>query len=174
MIEALLSNDGLLLHKTLIPQCLSFPPDIIDPKDTDNGAFIEVLYAYNFSKLFFFSVIKCFLFIQSVWKDISCENFFMPLYDTDLEGLTNAKLTPPNSTSESPKELSNAEESKESAETLSQSERSINSVEAQALIQMALKGTLNVPLQQKLLACLEQDEDVVYQVGITPKQVMQI
>lgn len=97
----------------------------------------------------------------------------MPLYDTDLEGLTSAKLTPPNSLSESPKE-SSTEESKESPEALSPNERSINSVEAQTLIQMALKGTLNVPLQQKLLACLEQDEDVVYQVGITPKQVIYI
>lgn len=58
MIEALLSNDGLLLHKTLLPQCLSFSPDIIDQKDTDNGVFTEVCFVHITIKQFsiFFNI----------------------------------------------------------------------------------------------------------------------
>ncbi|XP_077292963.1 CCR4-NOT transcription complex subunit 11 [Arctopsyche grandis] len=150
MVEALLCNDGLLLHKTVTPQCLSFPPDIIDQKEND----------------------KC-VFIESVWKDISCQNFFKPIYDIDLEGLCTTQSISPNTSSESLKVTNISDEKIESTDTSSQNDSSLSSVgaEAQALIQMALKGTLNVPLQQRLLACLEQDENVVYQVGITPTQL---
>jgi hypothetical protein len=44
-------------------------------------------------------------------------------------------------------------------------------LKAQELIQLALKGTLSVTHQQTLMAYLNEDENVVYQIGITPKQV---
>lgn len=43
--------------------------------------------------------------------------------------------------------------------------------EAKELTALALKAALSVQHQQRLLALLDQDPHVVYEIGITPNQV---
>lgn len=60
------------------------------------------------------------------------------------------------------------EEKKESKDTTKEA----NTVaEAQKLTQLALKSALSVPHQQRLLALLDQEPNIVYEIGITPYQV---
>ena len=43
--------------------------------------------------------------------------------------------------------------------------------EAKELSALALKGALSVQHQQRLLALLDQEPHVVYEIGVTPNQV---
>lgn len=44
--------------------------------------------------------------------------------------------------------------------------------EAKELTALALRGALSVPHQQRLLALLDHEPNIVYEIGITPNQVI--
>lgn len=68
------------------------------------------------------------------------------------------------------------EEKKEKPEEKKPEEKDpVNAVvEAKELTALALKGALSVQHQQRLLALLDQEPHVVYEIGVTPNQVPHI
>ncbi|XP_045501922.1 CCR4-NOT transcription complex subunit 11 isoform X2 [Colias croceus] len=151
LLEALMSNEYLPLHRTLKPTGpIPPPPFLLDPLDV------------NFAK-------------DGVWKNLPNRGTYVPLYDTDLDGLLGLK--PPEKVEkkvvQTPKPK---EEKKEKPEEKKSEERDATSTvsEAKELTQLALKSALSVPHQQRLLAILDQTPDIVYEIGVTPPQLPEL
>lgn len=105
---------------------------------------------------------------QVVWKFLENRGTYIPLYDTSYDGLkipikaeeTKPQPSNPTPSLEEPKIGKNPKELTESVIK-----------EAKDLAHLALQSTLTVPQQQKLLALLDKDPNVVYEIDITPYQV---
>ncbi|CAK1550249.1 unnamed protein product [Leptosia nina] len=148
LLEALMSNDYIPLHRTLKPMGpIPPPPFLLDPYD--------IYYAND-----------------GVWKNLPNRSAYVPLYDTNLDGLIGLKPM-----EKAEKKVTNApkpkEEKKEKQEEKKLEEKDPTTVvaEAKELTQIALKGALSVSHQQRLLAILDQNPDIVYEIGVTPYQL---
>ncbi|XP_069361549.1 CCR4-NOT transcription complex subunit 11 isoform X2 [Maniola hyperantus] len=151
LLEALMSNEYLPLHKTLQPSGPIPPPTfLLDPTEI------------SFSD-------------EGVWKNLVNRGAYVPLYDTDFDGLIGLKAPEKieKRMPSAPKEVKvKKPEEKKLEEKKFEEKESTNIVtEAQELTQLALKSALSVPHQQRLLALLDQDPDIVYQIGVTPCQL---
>ncbi|XP_046970267.1 CCR4-NOT transcription complex subunit 11 [Vanessa cardui] len=153
LLEALMSNEYLPLHRTLKPSGPVPPPTfLLDPT--------EISFAD-----------------EGVWKNLVNRGVYVPLYDTDFEGLIGLK--PPEKVEKKvapPKEQKpKVEEKKEKQEEKKVEEKEVNvSAEARELTQLALKAALSVPHQQRLLGLLDHHPDVVYDVGLAPYQLPEL
>ncbi|KAJ2948787.1 hypothetical protein O0L34_g8044 [Tuta absoluta] len=187
LLEALMSNEYMPLHKTLKASGPIPPPTfMLDPTEI---AFSD----------------------EAVWKNLVNRGAYIPLYDTDTEGLvglkpdnrsvkrnnqqptkakqqpeekkpqpaptpipapTPAPPTPP--TPPTPVAAPNppTPEKQEEKKTDEKDKEPPNIVtEAKELTQLALKGALSVTHQQRLLALLDQEPNIVYEIGVTPYQL---
>ncbi|CAH0724150.1 unnamed protein product, partial [Brenthis ino] len=149
LLEALMSNDYLPLHRTLKPSGPIPPPTfLLDPT--------EISFAD-----------------EGVWKNLVNRGAYVPMYDTDFEGLLGLK--PPEKVEKKivqPKETKpKVEEKKEKPEEKKEDKEANTVAEAKELTQLALKSALSVPQQQRLLALLDQEPNIVYDIGITPYQL---
>ncbi|OWR42475.1 hypothetical protein KGM_206000 [Danaus plexippus plexippus] len=149
LLEALMSNEYLPLHRTLSPAGPVPPPAfIMDPT--------EIAFAG-----------------EAVWKNLVNRGAYIPLYDTDMEGLTGLRpekrVTP--TTESAPKETKekSAEKTEEVTEEKKTEENPVE--EAKELTAIALKTALSVSQQQRLLALLDDTPDIVYEIGVTPNQL---
>lgn len=100
---------------------------------------------------------------EAVWKYLENRGTYTPFYDNCCEGL---KLPP--KPVEEPKPEPPPPPASE-AETTETPEIRCN--EAVELTRLALKNPLTVQQQQKLLNLLEQNENIVYEIDITPFQL---
>ncbi|VVC94102.1 unnamed protein product [Leptidea sinapis] len=132
LLEALMSNDYQPLHKTIRPTGpITPPPFMLDPYD--------VAFAND-----------------GVWRNLPNRGKYLPMYDSDFEGLIGLR----------------PEEKKERQEEKPEKDGASIAIEARELTQLALKSALNVPHQQRLLAVLDQNPDLVYEIGLTPYQLI--
>ncbi|XP_050674623.1 CCR4-NOT transcription complex subunit 11 [Leptidea sinapis] len=149
LLEALMSNDYQPLHKTIRPTGpITPPPFMLDPYD--------VAFAND-----------------GVWRNLPNRGKYLPMYDSDFEGLIGLrpveKLEKKLTQSPKPKE-----EKKERQEEKPEKDGASIAIEARELTQLALKSALNVPHQQRLLAVLDQNPDLVYEIGLTPYQLPEL
>ncbi|XP_068620351.1 CCR4-NOT transcription complex subunit 11 [Battus philenor] len=155
LLEALMSNEYMPLHRTLKATGPIPPPTfLLDPT--------EISFAD-----------------EGVWKNLVNRGAYVPLYDTEYEGLLGLK--PPEKVPErrvvqqhKPKE--EKKEKKEEREEKKPEEKDTVFLvaEAKELTQLALKGALSVQHQQRLLTLLDQDPNIVYEVGVTPYQLPEL
>ncbi|CAH4032503.1 CCR4-NOT transcription complex subunit 11 [Pieris brassicae] len=150
LLEALMSNDYIPLHKTLKPiGPIPPPPFLIEPN--------EIPFAN-----------------EGVWKNLPNRGTYVPLYDTDLDGLLGLRPEKvEKKVSQSPKTKDEKKE-KQEEKKIEEKDPANVSAEAKELTQLALKGVLSVPHQQRLLAILDQNPDIVYEIGITPYQLPEL
>lgn len=104
---------------------------------------------------------------------------YIPLYDSDYEGLIGVKPPPPEKLIETPNPEDNSTENSsninEEKSTIEKQDEKISiQSEAKELTQLALKGSLTLQQQQRLSALLDQDPNIVYEIGVTPYQVLLI
>ncbi|XP_045452363.1 CCR4-NOT transcription complex subunit 11 [Melitaea cinxia] len=155
LLEALMSNEFLPLHRTLRPAGPVPPPTfLLDPA--------EIAFAD-----------------EGVWKNLVNRGMYVPLYDTDFEGLIG--LRPQEKVEkkvvqhkEQQKEQKPKEEKKEKQDEKKESKEDLVVEEAKELTQLALKAALSVPQQQRLLALLDRQPDLVYEIGVTPYQLPEL
>ncbi|XP_072942619.1 CCR4-NOT transcription complex subunit 11 [Epargyreus clarus] len=148
LLEALMANEYTPLHRTLKASGPIPPP----PFMLDNA---EIVFSRH-----------------GVWKNLASKGAYIPLYDADYEGLLGFK--PPEKVERKPPQQNKPkEEKKDKAEEKKPEEKEGTSAvaEAKELTQLALKGALSVPHQQRLLALLDQDPAVVYEIDVTPYQL---
>lgn len=154
LLEALMTNDYMSLHKTLKPTGPIPPPTFLIET-------VDIMYSD-----------------EAVWRNLANKGTYIPMYDTDYEGLMGLKpekldkrQTVPPQPQPKPKE-----EKKEKQEEKKPEEKEPVSkvAEAKELTQLALRGALSVQHQQKLLALLDQEPDIVYEIGITPNQLPEL
>ncbi|CAH2089118.1 unnamed protein product [Euphydryas editha] len=149
LLEALMSDEYLPLHRTLRAAGPVPPPAALLPPVAPEG----------------------------VWKNLVNRGTYVPLYDTDFEGLIGLK--PPEKVEKKvvqPKEQKpKAEEKKEKQEEKKPENKEGNVVEeAKELTQLALKAALSMPHQQRLLALLDKQPDLVYEIGVAPYQLPEL
>ncbi|CAH2041999.1 unnamed protein product, partial [Iphiclides podalirius] len=152
LLEALMSNDYMPLHRTLKAAGPIPPPTfMLDPT--------EISFAD-----------------EGVWKNLVNRGAYVPLYDTECEGLLGLK--PPEKAPErrAPQQHKPKEEKKEKKEEKEEKKTEEKDApglvaEAKELTQLALKGALSVQHQQRLLALLDQEPNIVYEIGVTPYQL---
>ncbi|XP_013162943.1 PREDICTED: CCR4-NOT transcription complex subunit 11 [Papilio xuthus] len=155
LLEALMGNDYLPLHRTLRAAGPIPPPTfLLDPT--------EISFAD-----------------EGVWKNLVNHGAYLPLYDTDYEGLLGLKppeKVPERRVLQQPKTKEEKKERKEEREEKKPEEKDMAGAlsEARELTQLALKGALSVPHQQRLLALLDQDPNIVYEIGVTPYQLPEL
>ncbi|XP_013137384.1 PREDICTED: CCR4-NOT transcription complex subunit 11 [Papilio polytes] len=163
LLEALMGNNYMPLHRTLRAAGPIPPPTfLLDPT--------EISFAD-----------------EGVWKNLVNHGAYLPLYDTDYEGLLGLKppekvperrVVQPHKTKEEKKERKEEREEKkvEEKEAVAGVAGGAASAAAEAreLTQLALKGALSVAHQQRLLALLDQDPNVVYEIGVTPYQLPEL
>ncbi|KAJ0174353.1 hypothetical protein K1T71_010499 [Dendrolimus kikuchii] len=154
LIESLMTNEYMPLHRTLQAAGPIPPPTfLIEPAD--------IMYPE-----------------EAVWKNLVNRGSYIPMYDTDYEGLTGLKLEKsqerrPNAPQPQPKVKEEKKEKQE--EKKSEEKQPMSKVEeAKELTHFALRGALSVQHQQRLLALLEQEPDIVYEIGITPNQLPEL
>ncbi|KAG6461613.1 hypothetical protein O3G_MSEX012744 [Manduca sexta] len=134
LLEALMSNDYLPLHRTLQAAGPIPPPTFL--MDTNDIPFAD----------------------EAVWKNLVNRGTYIPMYDSDYTGLTGLKMDRPEEKKEKPEEKKMEVDGPTAV------------AEAKELTLVALKGALSVQHQQRLLALLDQDPNIVYEIGITPNQ----
>ncbi|KAI5636493.1 CCR4-NOT transcription complex subunit 11 [Phthorimaea operculella] len=146
LLEALMSNEYMPLHKTLKASGPIPPPTfMLDPTEI---AFSD----------------------EAVWKNLVNRGAYIPLYDTDVEGLIGLK--PDNkSVKRNASQPSKAKKTEEKKPEEKDKEPTNIVTEAKELTQLALKGALSVTHQQRLLALLDQEPNIVYEIGVTPYQL---
>ncbi|XP_030035120.1 CCR4-NOT transcription complex subunit 11 [Manduca sexta] len=156
LLEALMSNDYLPLHRTLQAAGPIPPPTFL--MDTNDIPFAD----------------------EAVWKNLVNRGTYIPMYDSDYTGLTGLKMDRvdkrphTNQLPHKPK-VSEPEEKKEKPEEKKMEVDGPTAVaEAKELTLVALKGALSVQHQQRLLALLDQDPNIVYEIGITPNQLPEL
>ncbi|XP_014365649.1 CCR4-NOT transcription complex subunit 11 [Papilio machaon] len=155
LLEALMGNDYLPLHRTLRAAGPIPPPTfLLDPT--------EISFAD-----------------EGVWKNLVNHGAYLPLYDTDYEGLLGLKppeKVPERRVLQQHKSKEEKKERKEEREEKKPEEKdTVGAVsEARELTQLALKGALSVPHQQRLLALLDQEPNIVYEIGVTPYQLPEL
>ncbi|CAK1584039.1 unnamed protein product [Parnassius mnemosyne] len=152
LLEALMSNEYMPLHRTLKAAGPIPPPTfLLDPT--------EICFAD-----------------EGVWKNLVNRGAYVPLYDTEYEGLLGLKppeKVPEKRVGQQHKPKEEKKEKKEEREEKKPEEKDAASliVEAKELTQLALKGALSVQHQQRLLALLDQEPNIVYEIGVTPYQL---
>ncbi|XP_026739450.1 CCR4-NOT transcription complex subunit 11 isoform X1 [Trichoplusia ni] len=152
LLESLISNDYMPLHRTLKASGpIPLPTFLMDTAEITAD--------------------------KAVWKCLVNRGAYNPLYDTDYEGLTGLRpekldRRQHSNTPHKPK----PEEKKEKPEEKKPEEKDpVNAVvEAKELTALALKGALSVQHQQRLLALLDQEPHVVYEIGVTPNQLPEL
>ncbi|XP_059046449.1 CCR4-NOT transcription complex subunit 11 [Achroia grisella] len=153
LLEALMSNEYTPLHRTLKAAGPIPPPVFL--LDTNDIPFAD----------------------EAVWKNLVNRGTYIPMYDTDCEGLLGVKVERAEKrTQAQPQHKNKQEEKKEKQEEKKPEEKEPVNItnEAKELTQLALKNPLSVPQQQKLLALLDQDPKVVYDIGVTPAQLPEL
>ncbi|KAH9639038.1 hypothetical protein HF086_003569 [Spodoptera exigua] len=110
---------------------------------------------------------------KAVWKCLVNRGAYIPLYDTDYEGLVGLrpeKLDRRQHTTQPHKPKQEEKKEKSDEKKVEEKEGVKVVAEAKELTALALRGALSVPHQQRLLALLDHDPNVVYDIGITPNQ----
>ncbi|XP_028177001.1 CCR4-NOT transcription complex subunit 11-like [Ostrinia furnacalis] len=151
LLEALMAQEYAPLHRTLQAAGPVPPPAfLLDPKDIP---FAD----------------------EGVWKNLVNRGAYVPLYDPEYEGLTGLKPEKLDRRTHTQPQHKPKEEKKEKQpepEKKSEEKEPVNSTqEAKELTQLALKGALSVQHQQRLLALLDHEPNLVYDIGITPPQI---
>ncbi|KAL0820745.1 hypothetical protein ABMA28_006566 [Loxostege sticticalis] len=152
LLEALMSNEYTSLHRTLHAHGPIPPPAaLLDPADT------------HFTD-------------EGVWKNLVNRGTYIPLYDPEYEGLTGLKPEKLDRRTHTQPQHKAKEDKKEKQEDKKSEEKEpVDSTqEAKELTQLALKGALSVQHQQRLLALLDQEPGLVYDIGITPPQLPEL
>ncbi|KAM3959453.1 CCR4-NOT transcription complex subunit 11 [Aphomia sociella] len=152
LLEALMSNEYTPLHRTLKASGPIPPPKFL--LDTTDIPFAD----------------------EAVWKNLVNRGVYIPMYDTDTEGLTGLKPERADRRTHTQTPHKNKEEKKEKQEEKKVEEKEPVNVAAEAkdLTQLALKNPLSVPQQQRLLALLDQEPNIVYEIGVTPAQLPEL
>ncbi|XP_041984528.1 CCR4-NOT transcription complex subunit 11 [Aricia agestis] len=147
LLEALMSNEYMPLHRTLKPSGPIPPPTfLLDPTEI---SFTD----------------------EAVWKNLANRGEYIPMYDTDIEGLTGIKAQEKTDRRSQQKEIKVKEDKKEKADDKKSEDKDGKCAEARELTQTALKSALSVPQQTRLLALLDAQPDLVYEIGVTPYQL---
>ncbi|XP_063830935.1 CCR4-NOT transcription complex subunit 11 [Ostrinia nubilalis] len=151
LLEALMAQEYAPLHRTLQAAGPVPPPAfLLDPKDIP---FAD----------------------EGVWKNLVNRGAYVPLYDPEYEGLTGLKPEKLDRRTHTQPQHKPKEEKKEKQpepEKKSEEKEPVNSTqEAKEFTQLALKGALSVQHQQRLLALLDHEPNLVYDIGITPPQL---
>ncbi|CAG9795932.1 unnamed protein product [Diatraea saccharalis] len=152
LLEALMSNEYTPLHRTLKAAGPIPPPTfLLDPTEIP------------FSD-------------EGVWKNLVNRGTYIPMYDSEYEGLIGLKPEKVDKRAHNQTQHKPKEEKKEKQEEKKADEKEVGRVatEAMELTQLALRGALSVQHQQRLLALLDQDPEVVYHIGITPAQLPEL
>lgn len=151
LLEALISNDYMPLHCTLKASGpIPMPTFLMDTAEITAD--------------------------KAVWKCLVNRGAYIPLYDTDYDGLTGLKPERVDKRQSTPQQHKpKQEEKKEKPEEKKPQEEPKDPMtavaEAKELTTLALKGALSVQHQQRLLALLDQDPQIVYDIGVTPTQL---
>lgn len=149
LLEALMSNEYMSLHRTLKAAGPIPPPTFLI--ETNEIPFSD----------------------EAVWKNLVNRGTYIPMYDSEYEGLIGIRpekldrRVQNNQPQPKPKE-----EKKEKPEEKKVEDKDVSVVtEARELTQLALKAALGVQHQQRLLALLDQQPTIVYDIGVTPTQL---
>ncbi|XP_060805415.1 CCR4-NOT transcription complex subunit 11 [Amyelois transitella] len=146
LLEALMGNDYMPLHRTLKAAGPIPPPSFLI--DTD------IPFAD-----------------EAVWKNLVNRGAYVPLYDTECDGLVGLK---PERERRNNQTANKQEEKKEKQEEKKPEEPQSIVSEAKELTQLALKAALSVPQQQRLLALLDQHPSTVYEISLLPAQLPEL
>ncbi|XP_047996867.1 CCR4-NOT transcription complex subunit 11 isoform X3 [Leguminivora glycinivorella] len=106
---------------------------------------------------------------EVVWKNLVNRGAHIPMFDTAQDGLIGLR---PAKAKDQPKPKQ--EEKKEKPEDKKEDGKESPVSEAKQLTQMALRGALSVSQQQRLLALLDREPNVVYEIGVTPYQLPEL
>ncbi|XP_061720978.1 CCR4-NOT transcription complex subunit 11 [Cydia pomonella] len=106
---------------------------------------------------------------EVVWKNLVNRGAHIPMFDTAQDGLIGLR---PAKVKDQPKPKQ--EEKKEKPEEKKEEGKESPVSEAKQLTQMALRGALSVSQQQRLLALLDHEPNVVYEIGVTPYQLPEL
>lgn len=159
LLEALMCNEYTPLHRTLKAAGPIPPPSLLlEPADTP---FTDEFCRENP--------------LQGVWKNLVNRGTYIPMYDSDYEGLTGLKPEKLDRRPQAQPQHKPKEEKKEKVEEKKSEEPPANTLsEAKDLTQLGLKGALSVAQQQRLLALLDLQPLLVYDVGVTPQQLPEL
>ncbi|XP_026320975.1 CCR4-NOT transcription complex subunit 11 [Hyposmocoma kahamanoa] len=157
LLEVLMSNEYMPLHRTLQASGPIPPPTFL--LDTTEISFSD----------------------EAVWKNLVNRGTYIPLYDSEYEGLLGVKTdkrdrrqqtqTQPQ-TVKPPKQEEKKEKPPEEKKPEEKEKDSSGVItEAKELTQFALKSALSVTQQQRLLALLDGDPTLVYEIAVTPYQL---
>ncbi|XP_028032346.1 CCR4-NOT transcription complex subunit 11 [Bombyx mandarina] len=148
LLEALMSNEYLPLHRTLSAAGPIPPPTFLI--DTNDVPFAD----------------------EGVWKNLINRGTYIPMYDSDYDGLIGLRPEKIDRRSQPNQQHKVKEEKKEKQEEKKEDKDPVSLVsEAKDLTQIALRGALSVQQQQRLLALLDQEPNIVYEIGVTPNQL---
>ncbi|CAH0695624.1 unnamed protein product [Spodoptera exigua] len=152
LLENLISNDYMPLHRTLKASGpIPLPTFLMDTAEITAD--------------------------KAVWKCLVNRGAYIPLYDTDYEGLVGLrpeKLDRRQHTTQPHKPKQEEKKEKSEEKKVEEKEGVKVVAEAKELTALALRGALSVPHQQRLLALLDHDPNVVYDIGITPNQLPEL
>ncbi|KAJ8716969.1 hypothetical protein PYW08_005368 [Mythimna loreyi] len=154
LLESLISNDYMPLHRTLKASGpIPLPTFLMDTTEITAD--------------------------KAVWKCLVNRGAYNPLYDTDYEGLLGLRPEKLDRRQHpQPHKPAKQEEKKEKSEEKKPEEKPqdpMNAMaEAKELSALALKGALSVQHQQRLLALLDQEPHIVYEIGVTPNQLPEL
>ncbi|XP_053614550.1 CCR4-NOT transcription complex subunit 11 isoform X2 [Plodia interpunctella] len=147
LLEALMGNDYMPLHRTLKAAGPIPPPSFLIDSDIP---FAD----------------------EAVWKNLVNRGAYIPLYDTDCDGLTGLKPERERRHNQTASSKQEEKKEKQQEEKKSEEKEPVSVVsEAKELTQLSLKAALSVPQQQRLLALLDLHPDTVYEIGLTPQQL---
>ncbi|XP_022815716.1 CCR4-NOT transcription complex subunit 11 isoform X1 [Spodoptera litura] len=151
LLENLISNDYMPLHRTLKASGpIPLPTFLMDTAEMTAD--------------------------KAVWKCLVNRGAYIPLYDTDYEGLVGLRPEKLDRRQHTTQPHKPKEEKKEKPEEkkVEEKEGVKAGTEAKELTALALRGALSVPHQQRLLALLDHDPNIVYEIGITPNQLPEL
>ncbi|XP_075981281.1 CCR4-NOT transcription complex subunit 11 [Anticarsia gemmatalis] len=171
LLESLITNDYMPLHRTLKASGpIPLPTFLLDTTEMTAD--------------------------KAVWKCLVNRGAYTPLYDTDYDGLIGlrpekldkrqqhtqqqqhaqtqqqqAQAQPHSKTKQQEEKKEKTEEKKSGSEG---GAGTAGVSEARSLTALALRAALSVPQQQRLLALLEHEPSVVYEIGVTPNQLPEL